>query len=97
VAWKHREEKLMAQVVVAAIHNRTKETLELSHQEEGRLEVGPGGTLWGPFIYTYDPEVHHGTIPADNEAWYVESPSEFEWGTFDFPTPSAAPVRLKSD
>ncbi len=45
-----------ATVVVTAIHNRTKETITIPHQHRGPIKIEPGGTLEGPFIYTYDPD-----------------------------------------
>lgn len=37
-------------------HNRTKETITIPHQQRGPISIEPGGTLEGPFIYTYDPD-----------------------------------------
>jgi len=75
-----------ATVVVTAIHNRTKETITIPHPQRGPVSIEPGGTLEGPFIYTYDPE-KEGAIPSPNQAWFIDSPYEFKWGTFAFPSP----------
>ena len=74
-----------AQVVVTAIHNRTQATITIPHQQRGPIEIEPGGTLEGPFIYMYDSE-KQGVIPSPNRAWFIDSPHEFKWGTFQFPS-----------
>ena len=77
-----------ATVVVTAIHNRTKETITIPHQQREPISIEPGGTLEGPFIYAYDPE-KEGAIPSPNQAWFVDSPHEFKWGTFAFHRPDS--------
>ena len=77
-----------AEVKITAIHNRTKETITIPHQQRGPIEIEPGGTLEGPFIYTYDPE-KEGAIPSPNQVWFVDSPHEFKWGAFAFRNPDA--------
>lgn len=54
-----------ATVVVTAIHNRTQDTITIPHQQRGPISIEPGGSLEGPFIYTYDPE-KEGAIPSPN-------------------------------
>lgn len=75
-----------AQVTVTAIKNRTKETITIPHQQRGPVDIEPGGTLDGPFIYTYDPD-KEGPIPSPNEVWFIDSPHEFKWGTIAVPNP----------
>lgn len=78
-----------ATVVITAIHNRTKETITIPHQQRGPISIEPGGTLEGPFIYTYDPE-KEGAIPSPNQAWFVGPPtsSSGERSRSRVPTPS---------
>ena len=77
-----------AEVTVTAIYNRTKETITIPHQQRGPIDIEPGGKLDGPFIYKYDP-TEQGSIPSPNEAWFVDSSTEFRWGTAAFHNPDA--------
>jgi CRISPR/Cas system CMR-associated protein Cmr3 (group 5 of RAMP superfamily) len=76
----------MAEVVVTAIKNRTRDTITIPHQQRGPIEIEPGGSLAGPFVFNYDTE-KHGTIPSPNEVWFIDSPHEFEWGTVAISNP----------
>lgn len=74
-----------AEVLVPAIKNRSKVTITIRHPRGGPVEVEPGGTLEGPFIYEYDPD-REGAIPSPNEIWIIHSADEFQWGMLRVPT-----------
>jgi hypothetical protein len=76
----------MAEVIVRAIHNRTKEVVHYPTSSGSTIDVEPGQTVEGPFIVQYD-ETQEGEIPSPNEVWFVGSTDTFKWGTVEFWTP----------
>ena len=77
----------MRRVEVRAIHNRTKETVRFLTRS-GTIEIPPGQDVQGPWIIEYD-DRQHGEIATPNDIWFVDSTTEFHWGSVTFWSPDA--------
>jgi hypothetical protein len=82
---------------VTAIHNRTRPRAEVYYpkDDDSVIAIPPDQTITGSWFIVFDPFEHPDldSVPAETELWFVNSATEFRWGSHTF---ADGPIHLSA-